>query len=188
MDLQKGQQSPFDVLAEIEKEILKEHQETPFKDQTQAEWIGLSIYTGEMVLITPLDEIMEIVRVPQIIPISHFKPFIRGIATSRGEIFTVADLGTFLTNRKPMNTTNSRILLIQQRNELIGMVVDRVFGLQRLPENAIDKTQATSIDSLNPYTIGVLQNKHAQIPIISCKKIMSSPTFGMQHTETSFNE
>lgn len=177
MALQKEYACPFDVLVETEKRIRQKHQVRQKPETTTAYWMGLSFLAGSMVLITPLEEIREMLRPLQVVSIAHARPFIKGIANSRGEIFTVACLGTFLTGKKTVQSHHSRILLLNQGEESVGLVVDRVFGLQRMPKEMINKTLQTSINEISPYVIGILQNKHAEIPIISCKKVVDSAQF-----------
>ena len=126
-------------------------------------------------------------RFLQVVPIAHVRPFIKGIANSRGETFTVACLSTFLTGQKTVHSHHSRILLLNYGDELVGLIVDRVFGLQRMPKDMIDKTMKTSINEINPYVIGILKNKHAEIPIMSCKKVVQSARFRGQDEDDNEN-
>jgi chemotaxis signal transduction protein len=120
---------------------------------------------------------MEIMRLTQLAPIPQVKAFVRGIASSRGELIPITDLSVFLTKKPPKTSHHSRILVIKNNDQQVGLLVDRVFGLQRMQRDTIAHHTQTGISEINPYIIGTLENPTVELPIISCKKIVKSELF-----------
>lgn len=70
--------------------------------------------------------IQEVIRLGQLTPVRHAPPAVAGIVNLRGKIVTVLDLGLRLGFPKIEPGTESRIFIMEDRNEFIGLLVDRV--------------------------------------------------------------
>ena len=70
--------------------------------------------------------IQEVIRVGALTPVRHTPQEVTGIVNLRGKIVTILDLGLRLGFAKAIPTGDSRIFIIEDRNEFIGLLVDRV--------------------------------------------------------------
>ena len=70
--------------------------------------------------------IQEVIRLGPLTPVRHSPPDVAGILNLRGKIVTVLDLGLRLGFSKAAPTSGSRIFIIEDRNEFVGLLVDRV--------------------------------------------------------------
>jgi purine-binding chemotaxis protein CheW len=70
--------------------------------------------------------IQEVIRLGPLTPIRHALPDVAGILNLRGKIVTVLDLGLRLGFAAAVPTADSRIFIMDDRNEFIGLLVDRV--------------------------------------------------------------
>jgi purine-binding chemotaxis protein CheW len=70
--------------------------------------------------------IQEVIRLGPLTPVRHSSPDVAGILNLRGKIVTILDLGLRLGFPKAVPTGDSRIFIIEDRNEFVGLLVDRV--------------------------------------------------------------
>jgi purine-binding chemotaxis protein CheW len=70
--------------------------------------------------------IQEVIRVGPITPVRHAPASVAGIVNLRGRIVTVLDLGLRLGLPKAVPGPDSRIFIMEDGNEFIGLLVDRV--------------------------------------------------------------
>ncbi len=70
--------------------------------------------------------IQEVIRVGALTVVSHSPKEVTGIVNLRGKIVTILDLGMRLGFTQAVTSGDSRIFIIEDRNEFIGLLVDRV--------------------------------------------------------------
>ena len=70
--------------------------------------------------------VQEVIRVGPVTPVRHASEEVIGIVNLRGRIVTIVDLGLRLGFPRAIPGPDSRIFIIEDRNEFIGLLVDRV--------------------------------------------------------------
>jgi len=70
--------------------------------------------------------IQEVIRLGPLTPVRHAPPDVAGILNLRGKIVTILDLGLRLGFPKIVPSGASRIFIMEDRNEFVGLLVDRV--------------------------------------------------------------
>jgi purine-binding chemotaxis protein CheW len=71
-------------------------------------------------------EIQEVIRVGAMTYVRHAPDEVAGVVNLRGKIVTILDLGLRLGFPKAVVGNESRIFIMEDRNEFIGLLVDRV--------------------------------------------------------------
>ncbi len=175
--MQASMITPFACLAALEESLLLGAKSIPYHENVIEHWVGVSFLSGHNVLLTPLDEVIEILPVPVHFPVPGVKPWLRGMVSSHGELFALTDLNGFLSAKNSSITHYSRILVVETQEEKAGFLVDRVLGLQRIPceDQSYDFTTNTS--DYAAFMIGSFIHNYVELPIISCKNIMHHPKF-----------
>jgi purine-binding chemotaxis protein CheW len=72
------------------------------------------------------DRIQEVIRLWPLTPLRHAPPEVAGIVSLRGKIVTILDLGLRLGFAKAVPSGDSRIFIMEDCGEFIGLLVDRV--------------------------------------------------------------
>lgn len=80
----------------------------------------------------------EIIRMEVITKIPRTPDFIEGIINLRGKIVPVIDLRKRFGLEKAEKTATSRIIVVEVNGNMIGMVVDAVLEVLRIPKNKIE--------------------------------------------------
>ena len=70
--------------------------------------------------------VQEVIRVGPMTPVPYAPKEVLGIFNLRGRIVTIIDVGQFLGLPAAVPGSESRIFIVEDRNEFIGLLVDRV--------------------------------------------------------------
>lgn len=84
-----------------------------------------------------IDKVKEIIRYPEVVKVPNVPGHIKGIISLRDRLMPIIDLRTGMKVDKGDATDNTRVLVVDINNTLIGLIVDRVFEVTRLPVNTI---------------------------------------------------
>ena len=68
--------------------------------------------------------VQEVIRVESVTPVRHAPDAVAGVMNLRGKIVTLLDLGVILGFGKSVVTRESRVFIIEDRNEFLGILVD----------------------------------------------------------------
>ena len=116
--------------------------------------------------------VQEIVRVPEITPVPEMPPFVDGVINLRGKIVSVVDLGNKLRLESSGLSRTSRVLIVEIENKTVGLLVDAVTEIIRIPPESIEPTPdiATSVGA--EYIIGVGKLPDKLIILLDLKNIL----------------
>jgi twitching motility protein PilI len=91
----------------------------------------LGLQVGGEAWLVSLEEAGEVVPVPAITPVPLMRPWFRGIANIRGNLYSVVDFAAFLGRKPAAPDEQSRLLLVGERFRLgAALLVDRSLGLR----------------------------------------------------------
>lgn len=77
-----------------------------------------------------LEEISEVIPLPEILPVPQTRPWFMGVANVRGNLYALSDLAGFMGYPPTVVTADSRVLLLHQQFEInAGLLVERLLGL-----------------------------------------------------------
>ncbi len=118
--------------------------------------------------------IMEIIRVPDITEIQRVSDSILGVINLRGKIVTVFDLGLRLGLRPSRRDDQSRIIIVQWRDEHVGLLVDRVLDVLYLEEEeAVEQAGDQSQRAGSRFIEGIYQGQEDLVAILKVDEVLS---------------
>jgi len=88
----------------------------------------------------PIEDLREIIRIPEIAPVPNAPEFIRGILNLRGTIVVVIDLEKRFHLTREGATPASHIIITQVKDGTFGLIVDKVSEVLRVPVSKIQPT------------------------------------------------
>ncbi|MGE5396243.1 MAG: chemotaxis protein CheW [Chitinophagales bacterium] len=109
-----------------------------------------------------IDFAQEIIRVPeQITHMPNMPSFIEGIVNLRGKIIPVIDLKKRFSFEQTERSVDSRLLVLDLENTLLGTIVDDVSEVLRIEDQAIEKLtyELSSIGSSSIQGIGKINDR-----------------------------
>jgi purine-binding chemotaxis protein CheW len=102
-----------------------------------------------------------IIKMQTITVVPHAPSFVEGVTNLRGAVLPVIDLHKRFGLPRPEDTRNSRIVVVMVNGLKIGMVVDAVSEVLRIPESAIEPPppMVTTVDSAFIEAIAKLEDR-----------------------------
>jgi purine-binding chemotaxis protein CheW len=122
-----------------------------------------------------IGQVREIVRLVPITSIPRAPEFIEGVVNLRGQIIAVIDLAKRLSLKSTPNSEKTRIVVIEMSDNIVGMIVDEVVEVLRMPvENVTDTPELISDEAKQKYITGVGKYDKRLIILIDLASIFSA--------------
>ena len=146
--------------------------------QKQEEEIQLVVFKlGEEELGVNIHQVREIVRLVPITPIPRAPEFIEGVVNLRGQVLAVMDLAKRLDIPSKPRSEKTRIVVVELEDNAVGMIVDEVSEVLRIPTSKVEKTpQLIESEISQRYITGVGKLKDRLLILIDlvatlCRRI-----------------
>lgn len=105
--------------------------------------------------------IREVFPVKQLTVIPCTPAFVAGLTNLRGELVSVIDLKRFFDLPPLELTSNTRIILLQNKNMSFGILADEVIGVYNIPNHHIQTVLPTLSGIRAKYLHGVTEDRLA---------------------------
>ncbi|NMF84766.1 chemotaxis protein CheW [Nodosilinea sp. P-1105] len=148
----------------------------------------LRIYLGDVPLLLPMTNLVEIMKLPigQVVPMFQMPPWVIGIHNCRGDMLWVADLGHFLGQppwyeRNNLATQHSVVVvqttLAAETPSPLGLVVTAVDGMVTYPLEALHPVDAP--EAIAPALVPYIQHlcrpgPGAALPVLDAMALLSA--------------
>jgi twitching motility protein PilI len=169
--------NPVEILKEIEDCCRGCETGLPRKAEALNEWSGIAFRLGRNKLLAPMDDVVEILDMPEISVVPLTQPWVRGIANLRGNLLPVIDLNGYLGNELPRVTDRTRVLVIDFNGIYSGLVVDDVMGLKHFIEDELTDEDPGVDDELRAYISSGFRKGDQVWGVFSLLSLVESPQF-----------
>ncbi len=115
----------------------------------------VSFRIGKEIFGVPITMVQEIVRVPEVTPVPDMPLFVKGVINLRGKIVSVVDLSKRLRLDGMPLSKSSRILVLEVEKKIIGLLVDAVTEIIRIPPESIEPPPEIVSSIAAEYLMGV---------------------------------
>jgi len=122
--------------------------------------LGTTLYGVDVSQVREITELRDITAVPG----SPY--FVEGVTNLRGQVTTVIDLKKRFNLDKKENDKETRIIIVESDGIPMGMVVDSVTEVLRLPTDEIETTPDMSDDSVTDYIQGIAKLSDGTLMIV----------------------
>ena len=100
----------------------------PEESDVPGHWRGVGFGIGGRRLVSAFDEVVEIMRMPQITHVPGTQPWMLGVANVRGTLLPVVDLRQFLEGERTVIHEGQRVLVVRQTGGNVAVLIDQLFG------------------------------------------------------------
>lgn len=128
-----AESSPIQLLRDIARRCRTQAAGLPEQQEARETWSGIGFRLGSHHFVAAMDEITEILKVPPVTRLPNVKPWVQGVANVRGRLIPVVDLDRFFETPSQESMRNRHILVIEQQEQVDGLIVDAVEGMQHFP-------------------------------------------------------
>lgn len=129
--------------------------------------IGSEEYAVDIFYVKEINRLSHITKVP------NAPEFIEGVINLRGRIIPVIDLRIKMGLPKKENDKNSRIIVIEDEELLVGFLVDAVKEVIRIPKKIIEEPPEIVTSNKTEFISSVGKLDDRLLIMIDLKKILS---------------
>ncbi len=142
-------------------------------NETARHFLISTFYISDSLLGLDTMRVQEVIRVTHITPVHQAPDHILGIINLRGRIVTVIHLGRKLDLTDNRINPDSRILIVDWKNEYIGLLVDRVSEVVDADRESLAPPPANIDAGPRQAMVGVIQTPHHIISLLDVDQVLS---------------
>ena len=115
-----------------------------------------------------------IIKMQTITAVPHAPDFVEGVTNLRGSVLPVLDLRKRFGMTKTDNTKETRIVVVELGGNSVGMVVDGVSEVLRVPENAIEPPSPLVTSADSAFITGIAKVDERLVILLDLSKVLST--------------
>jgi len=120
-----------------------------------------------------ITQVREIIPLDKVTRVPSAPKFVYGVINLRGKLVTVVDLHKRLNFKRSSPEQNSKIIVSDVEDGVLGMMVDNVIEVTRIPESQIEPPPAMSTGQIDvKYIMGIAKMKDRLIVILDLKNVL----------------
>jgi purine-binding chemotaxis protein CheW len=176
----KGEVAVTEPLLEsflAEEEDLPGWEETaPSRDRQPTEASFIAFELAGVLYVVAVSNVVEVGSVPPLCPLPHVPDWLLGVTNLRGDILSVVDLNAFfrLPSESPASQRKLLVARTSQDTVRVGLLVDRIRGIRRLPAEAFQANAAVEDEHIGPYVQGVCPHGETLLVGLDLERLLLS--------------
>lgn len=120
----------------------------------------------------PITALHEIVRVPEITAVPDAPDYVEGVINLRGKIVSVIDLRKRLGEATVAPSKRNRILVVEHRGRLCGLIVDSASDVLKIPAADIDPSPTEFVEGGLNCVTGLGKYQGRLIVLLDIAKVL----------------
>jgi purine-binding chemotaxis protein CheW len=120
----------------------------------------------------PVSSVKEILRAGSITRVPHAPTPVRGVTNMRGKVLPVVDLNVRLGLKESGTGSLSRILVVESKGRLIGLLVDSVQQVFRMNLKAIQPPPPDIMTTQSDYILGVYHLQDVLVILLDVDRVL----------------
>jgi purine-binding chemotaxis protein CheW len=120
----------------------------------------------------PITSLHEIVRVPEITAVPDAPEFMEGVINLRGKIVSVIDLRKRLGEKMVAHTRRNRILVVEHKGKLSGLIVDSASEVLKIPAADVEASPTAIQDGRENCVTGLGKYKGRLIVLLDMTRLL----------------
>ncbi|MCP4331288.1 MAG: purine-binding chemotaxis protein CheW [Gammaproteobacteria bacterium] len=169
--------SPYELLKQLDARCRKNSSGLPVASGIIDDWIGIGFAISDTPLLAKMDDISEILPVPETIRVPGVTPWVVGLANIRGNLMPILDMNGYLYGTPSRVRKESRILIINKQGVVAGLLVDEVYGLRRFKPEEHRQEESGDTGSLGNYLGGIFIDQVRRWNVFSVEKLTRTEQF-----------
>ncbi len=130
--------------------------------------IGSEEYGVDILKVQEINRMVEITQVPQT------QEYVEGVINLRGRVIPIVDLRKRFNLEVKEHDKNTRIIVVDINGNVMGMVVDSVSEVLRIPANTIVAAPEIAAGTNSDYIKGVAKLDDRMLIILDLSKVINT--------------
>ncbi len=169
--------APILLLHELSQRSRDKAHSLPQQIEVKATWEGVGFRLDDRGWVVPLDQVKEILTKVNISHIPGAKEWVRGVANVRGNLLPILDLKGFLLGKATKMSRQSRILVMQHKGVVAGLLVEEVMGMRHFLEEEFS-TDTSELDvPFKQMLIGQYRQRGESWGVFNINRLAELPEF-----------
>ena len=122
--------------------------------------------------------VREIIRLQDITRVPKTPEFVEGVINLRGKVIPVLDLRKRFDLEVADQSEENRIVVVDIRGQDIGMVVDAVTEVLRIPANSVEPPSSVIVTADSDYLVGIAKLEQRMIILLDLERVLSDTDMG----------
>lgn len=169
--------NPLELLRAIEQRSLANSKGLPEQEELKGSSLVIGFRVAGKNMVTPVDEVTELLTCPSMSRVPGTKSWVRGIANVRGNLLPIMDLKGYLMREPTELSVNSRVLVVNHNGIFAGLLVDEVLGLKHFQDENYSHKSPSVDNFLKSYMTGAYNQDSEEWGIFSMHALAKSPLF-----------
>lgn len=119
-----------------------------------------------------VEAVREVLRVGVVTPVPHTPPHVRGVTNMRGRVLPVMDLRQRLGFDRAPITDTSRVLVVRQGSEPVGLLVDSVDQILQVLASAIRDPLADGESMVHRSVTGITAAESGLVVLLDPRELL----------------
>ncbi len=120
----------------------------------------------------PINSVSEIIRVMEVTQVPNMQDYCTGIINLRGSVVPVISMGLRLGLGESEETRDSRIIVVEQNNQKLGLTVDSVYSVSEFSQEQIEEPQA--LGDREQFIKGVIHQGNDMVLLLDLDKLAAN--------------
>lgn len=120
----------------------------------------------------PVTQVREVIRVSEITRVPQAPAHVRGVANLRGRILAIVELRSRLGLPPAELTPRSRVVVVEVRGRVLGLLVDAVSQVTKVPEASVVAAPEEVVSADVDYLTGVARWQSRLIILLDLDKAL----------------
>ncbi len=121
-----------------------------------------------------IQRVREVLKITQITPLPQSLSYIEGVINLRGEVIPVVDLRKRFNIKNAQETSDSRIIIVEIDESLVGLIVDSVTEVLHILSSAVDPPPRRLAGTRTEFIKGVGKLGDRLLIVLDLEQILSS--------------
>jgi twitching motility protein PilI len=169
--------APILLLHELDRRSRVHSQPLPQQLEVKHTWDGVSYRLGENRLVTPMEQVREILTSVSFSRLPGVKPWVRGVANVRGNLLPILDLHGLVLGELTRMTRRSRVLVLHHQGIHAGLMVDEVLGMRHFFDEEFRPEKNQLAASLHKYMTGTCFQEGETWGVLDIHRLVEMPEF-----------
>ena len=124
-------------------------------------------------------KVQEIIRTMEISKVPRSPDFVEGVINLRGKVIPIIDLRRRFGLAHKQHDKNTRIIVIEMTDVIVGFVVDAVSEVLRIPTSTVEPPPPVVAGMDSEYISGVGKLEGSLLILLDLDKLLSSDDMAM---------
>ena len=136
----------------------------------------------------PISQVQEIVRVGSITMVPNSPSYMEGVINLRGRVLPVLNLRKRLRLSATEMSNASRIMVIEVGNKVIGLLVDAVSQVIKVPLSSVETAPEEVLEVDTDYIKGVGKLENRLVILLDLERLLRKEKIEIEEAETHAEE